>query len=292
MPPKRKAPADTAASSKRFRSVIDESVDDLMCPITQALPLDPVMAEDGKVYEKAAIESWLKQHARSPSTNLPMGARLVAATQVKNLIERMVRSEALPEEKVTEWKERLRQQDDVEEIRRAAEGGDAAAAYQMGVWYKAGSMGLAIDLAKAVSYFKKAAEAGHAAGAGRLSSSYYWGWGVARNYMQALRGAAAAAALGNGNGMVVLSHFYLDGTGGMPVDKEEGFKLKAKAADLGCLNSRGLYHLGIMHEKGEGTAVDMGKAAEAMRKAIESPPNPASYVEKAQAWLTARGLDA
>ena len=43
---------DSAAMSKKFRSVIDESIDELMCPITFALPLDPAMAEDGKIYEE------------------------------------------------------------------------------------------------------------------------------------------------------------------------------------------------------------------------------------------------
>ena len=45
-----KRPADDAANptddaAKRFRSVIDESCDELMCSITQALPLEPVMDE-------------------------------------------------------------------------------------------------------------------------------------------------------------------------------------------------------------------------------------------------------
>ena len=35
---------DSAATSKKFRSVIDESIDELMCPITFALPLDPGQA--------------------------------------------------------------------------------------------------------------------------------------------------------------------------------------------------------------------------------------------------------
>ena len=41
---------------KRFRSAIDESLDEFLCPITHSLPLEPVLAEDGKVYERSAIE--------------------------------------------------------------------------------------------------------------------------------------------------------------------------------------------------------------------------------------------
>ena len=36
-------------AAKRFRSAIEESADELICPITQSLPLDPVTAEDGKL---------------------------------------------------------------------------------------------------------------------------------------------------------------------------------------------------------------------------------------------------
>ena len=45
----------------------------LFCPITFSLPVDPVIAEDGKVYERSAIEEWLKKQRKSPVTNLEMG---------------------------------------------------------------------------------------------------------------------------------------------------------------------------------------------------------------------------
>ena len=81
MPPKRTATTDTVASSKRFRAAIDESAEELLCPITQALPLDPVLAEDGKVYERVAIEDWLPfEHLDSDETSDPVlnGAKFTA----------------------------------------------------------------------------------------------------------------------------------------------------------------------------------------------------------------------
>ena len=53
-------PADTAANCKRFRSAIDDSFSEFLCPITHELPLDPVTATDGHVYERSAIEQWLE----------------------------------------------------------------------------------------------------------------------------------------------------------------------------------------------------------------------------------------
>ena len=73
------------------------------CPITFSLPDDNFMAEDGKVYERAAIEAWLARTAdrkvKSPFTGLPMGRKLTEASQVRNLIKR------LHEEETSEVKE-------------------------------------------------------------------------------------------------------------------------------------------------------------------------------------------
>jgi TPR repeat protein len=288
MPPKRSA-TDTVASSKRFRTAIDESAEELLCPITQSLPLDPVMAEDGKVYERAAIEDWLKQHQRSPITNLPMGTKLVAATQIKNIIERMVISDALPEDKASAWKERIRQQEEVVEKRRAVEAGDLEAAHTLGNWYDHGKNGLAVDQKRAFEFFKVAAEGGHKKGAGRLSTFYYYGRGVEVNKALALRWAGAAATLGNGNGKQILSIFYDKGELGMPIDKEYAFKLKVAASEADSLNSRGLYDLAIRCEQGVGTAIDMEKAEALMRKAVDQN-KPLDHVHRARDWLSARGL--
>ena len=84
MPPrKRAATAATATKEehKRFRSAIDEMAEELVCPITQELPVDPVTAEDGRVYERSAIEAHIRGRSaealKSPITNEPMGPRLL-----------------------------------------------------------------------------------------------------------------------------------------------------------------------------------------------------------------------
>lgn len=49
----------------------------LICPITQELLEDPVIAADGFTYERAAIERWLGMgsNRRSPTTNAPLAHR-------------------------------------------------------------------------------------------------------------------------------------------------------------------------------------------------------------------------
>ena len=58
---------ETAAHT-RHRSVMDDALANLVCSITQELPVDPVTAEDGLIYERTAIQTWLKQQKTSPAT--------------------------------------------------------------------------------------------------------------------------------------------------------------------------------------------------------------------------------
>ena len=93
-------------SRKRKALSLAESIhDELICPITYEMPAEPVYAEDGRLYERSAIEQWFAADNRSsPMTKLPMGTRLVDAVQVRNVIERIVESGELPEERAREWR--------------------------------------------------------------------------------------------------------------------------------------------------------------------------------------------
>eukprot|EP00730_Choanoeca_flexa_P003016 TRINITY_DN11260_c0_g6_i1.p1 TRINITY_DN11260_c0_g6~~TRINITY_DN11260_c0_g6_i1.p1 ORF type:complete len:717 (+),score=119.59 TRINITY_DN11260_c0_g6_i1:254-2152(+) len=58
----------------------------LYCPITMQLMEDPVMAEDGHVYERDAIANWLEKKGTSPMTQAAMGDRLQPVLAIKQLI--------------------------------------------------------------------------------------------------------------------------------------------------------------------------------------------------------------
>lgn len=51
---------------------IGDRIDELVCPITLEVMSDPVVAADGRTYERAAITDWLSSHDTSPLTNLPL----------------------------------------------------------------------------------------------------------------------------------------------------------------------------------------------------------------------------
>ena len=83
--------------------------DEWICPITTELPLVPVTAEDGQVYERFAIEKLIRlkgEALKSPMTNLPMGPRLSSSTQARNTIEKLVRSGMIDGDKAERWLER------------------------------------------------------------------------------------------------------------------------------------------------------------------------------------------
>lgn len=46
--------------------------DDLTCPITLELFRDPVIAKDGRTYEREAITKWILEHGTSPFTREPL----------------------------------------------------------------------------------------------------------------------------------------------------------------------------------------------------------------------------
>ena len=93
---------------KRVRTVMNSMADEYLCPITQELPVDPVMAEDGRFYERWAIEEWLGKQRRSPSTGAAMGTRLTTVTQVRNTIGHLVESGAIDGDKAAAWKAKLK----------------------------------------------------------------------------------------------------------------------------------------------------------------------------------------
>ena len=145
-------------------ATVDSIAQEWLCPITQELPLNPVTAEDGRVYERSAIATWLKkrreagQPIKSPVTNEAMGKRLFAAPQVRNTIKSMIQSGVLAGDIVTAWNERLKEKDAVAFMRRAAESGDGQMQHTLACNYTVGACGIGQDDAKAFKWFKRAAE--------------------------------------------------------------------------------------------------------------------------------------
>ena len=105
MPPKRKrhdeaASAATTPTNERLRSIIATHT----CAITHDLIVDPVIAEDGHVYEKKAITRWLATHSTSPKTNTPMGKSLVSSVSARQTIADLMEiNDVVDDEAAAAW---------------------------------------------------------------------------------------------------------------------------------------------------------------------------------------------
>ncbi|CAB9521008.1 Sel1 domain protein repeat-containing protein [Seminavis robusta] len=122
--------------------------DDLICPITLELPWDPVIAEDGRVYERESIEEHIENKQgdlRSPITNGKMGSKLCPANWVHNHIDTLVEFGVIDGDLADKWNEKVKQKKEMEELLKKAEGGDARAMYDLGVNYQYGSDGFKKD---------------------------------------------------------------------------------------------------------------------------------------------------
>ena len=100
--------------SKKRNRTLDNKVGllELICPITLELPIDPVMAQDGKVYEKAAWDKLVancgkKKRVTSPWTSKPISKLAYESHCIKNLIEYEIRNGNVSDEFCASWKQRL-----------------------------------------------------------------------------------------------------------------------------------------------------------------------------------------
>ena len=154
---------------------------EFICPITHELPIAPVMAKDGVVYERAAIERWFKTkegNPTSPSTGAVIGTELIPAPQIRNTIEALVKSGAIDGlEVATAWKQKLADETKVKELLAKTEGGDGDAMYVLGVWYEYGKNGLAIDKAQARAWYERSAAAGDIRGIAAIGECVLHGIG-------------------------------------------------------------------------------------------------------------------
>lgn len=79
-------------------------LEQLVCPISYSLPIDPVLAEDGQLYERVLIAKHLTSRTTSPVTNMPMGTTLLEARNVVNLLHAMAES-GMKDPLLDEWVE-------------------------------------------------------------------------------------------------------------------------------------------------------------------------------------------
>ena len=212
---------DEDASSremKKMRASINDAAADLLCPISQELPVDPCIAEDGQIYERGAIVEWLSRNATSPITRAPMGAKLLPAVPVRNTIGSLIKSGAIEGELAEAWTKKLELAKEVKEIRAKAEGGDGGAMYTIGIHYEYGMNGVAQDIAQARAWYERGAAVRDRSCLAKMGMRQVIGLDGPPNIGLGILNITEAAHLGSDYGAFLLGEWFFKGELGLPKD--------------------------------------------------------------------------
>ncbi|MBM3554614.1 MAG: trypsin-like serine protease [Alphaproteobacteria bacterium] len=130
-----------------------------------------------------------------------------------------------------------------------AEGGDAVAQYQIGLLYDQGTT-VAKNPAKALRWYRHAADQGHALALNNLGVMHERGIGLVQNYAEALTFFRRAAEKNNAIAMNNLGIMYREGRG-VRADASEALGWFTRAADQGLAAAQA--NLAAAHANGSGT---------------------------------------
>ncbi|CAB9529848.1 Putative E3 ubiquitin-protein ligase LIN [Seminavis robusta] len=206
--------------------------DDLICPISLELPWDPVTAEDGRVYDRFAIEEHIKKNPgnlTSPITREKIGTRLFPAIQHRNTIDTLVESGVIDGDLADKWNEKVEHKKEMEELLKMAEAGDGEAMCQVARNHSNGVDGFKQDKKLAFHWYKRAQVAGNIMGKALLGWYYLNGRGVAKQQSLGLFHLTDAASQGSNFAAYELGMAFATGTYGLHMDKTEAIRWLEKS---------------------------------------------------------------
>ena len=219
---------------KKMRASINDAAADLLCPISQELPVDPVIAEDGQIYERGAIVEWLSRNATSPITRAPMGTKLVPAVPVRNTIGSLIKSGAIEGELAEAWTKKLEREKEVNEIRAKAEGGDGYSMWRLGVRYRQGVLGLRENAEQARAWYERSAAVRDPRGMAAFGEALLNGIGGSTDTSLGLVLVTEAATNGSDFGAWVLAKGFFYGNYGLTKDPVRARFWLKKIVDGAC----------------------------------------------------------
>jgi len=153
----------------------------------------------------------------------------------------------------------------LEWYRKAAERGLVMAQVNVATHYQEG-IGVAKDLREAYRWYRKAAEQGDAWGQWGVGLYYAAGWGVGRNYTEAVAWMRKAAEQGHFYHQWCLGNTY-DDRDNVGTDPTEAVKWWRKAAEQGYREAE--FKVGECYYRGDVVAMDAAEAVKWWRKAAE-----------------------
>lgn len=163
------------------------------------------------------------------------------------------------------------------DVKKAAEAGDPAAQFRLGIAYRDSDVGIPQSDTDACRWFLRAANAGYAPAQMEVGTCYQSGLGLARDFGQAAAWYRKAADQGSAGAQFNLGQMYHYGRGVKQDDKEAlGWFQKAAAQGNGGAE----YRLGEMYERGIGVAKDVAIALQHYQVAADRI-QPAAFLKLA-----------
>jgi len=147
-------------------------------------------------------------------------------------------------------------QDEMSELKKNAEAGDANAQFNLGKKYAKGE-GVAKDNAEAVKWYRLAFEQGNANAQLNLGLMYQYGQGVDKNDTEAVKLYRLAAEQGKAIAQYYLGRTYQYGQG-IAKNSAEAMKWYRLSGEQGNVDAQ--ISLAIMYDNGEGIANDAAEA--------------------------------
>tara|TARA_Y100000768_G_scaffold360285_1_gene317409 strand:- start:269 stop:1171 length:903 start_codon:yes stop_codon:yes gene_type:complete len=227
---------DHASKSSTSKSSSSEAVEnEYVCPITHELFIDPVTAEDGRVYERAALLRMFRGYTdhlgndlfgdiRSPITNEDMGQKLLAAHQVRSALAALIAAGVIAGERARTWQEVMDKREAdrraVDSVKKQCDEGDTESMLILGRLFETGGLGLEVDLTKAYQLYHQAAMEGDAQAACRVGDMLLKGKGVARDADVANKFFFAAALMGSEHACSYMGNVHANGINGYELDED------------------------------------------------------------------------
>ena len=216
---------ETQAKRQRVVKGLEE---EFVCPISQELFIDPVTAEDGRVYEREKIARWFQEceddMTTSPVTNESMGFQLFPAYLVKSTLTRLVEHGVVVGPLVDTWKAAMDKKEEERKklaaLKERAEAGEVEAMAELGVSYDKGWLGLEADGAQAFNWSIRAAQEGHATASCRTGIMFLKGKSIPRNERRGCEFMFSAAVLGSEHACEFVGHCYAHSLHEYPHDAE------------------------------------------------------------------------
>lgn len=207
--------------------VLNDIARELLCPLSNTLPIDPVLCQDGLVYEREDLEALRRQ---SRAYSVPLISQSPFHSKLKCIIEKIVSSGKIDDAYLGGWAEKKQASSESTTIENALDPYEATAEGDTRRMVESGEMCLKGEVVErdeelAYAYFERASENDDQIGAIRKADCLLTGTGVTKDIQDGYQTLVEAAQMERSVPATLrLIYFYTDGTFGF--EKSESARAK------------------------------------------------------------------